>query len=198
MIVSHDRYFLNRVVTKVIEIESGRLMTFLGNYTAYAEKKEQIRNAKLKEYLNQQQEIKHQEAVIEKLRSFNREKSIKRAESREKMLNKITPVEKPAEIHSEIHLTLEPSCTSGNDVLTVEHLSKAFSSQTLFSDINFDIKRGEHVRLSAITEQVKQRLLKILNEVLPRGYRNLYAGNQCQDRILRSGTSCTSHGEDYF
>ena len=167
MIVSHDRYFLNRVVTKVIEIESGRLMTFLGNYTAYAEKKEQIRNAKLKEYLNQQQEIKHQEAVIEKLRSFNREKSIKRAESREKMLNKITPVEKPAEIHSEIHLTLEPSCTSGNDVLTVEHLSKAFSSQTLFSDINFDIKRGEHVAIIGDNGTGKTTLLKILNEVLP-------------------------------
>lgn len=167
LIVSHDRYFLNRVVTKVIGIESGRLMTFLGNYTAYAEKKEQIRNAKLKEYLNQQQEIKHQEAVIEKLRSFNREKSIKRAESREKMLNKITPVEKPAEIHSEIHLTLEPSCTSGNDVLTVEHLSKAFSSQTLFSDINFDIKRGEHVAIIGDNGTGKTTLLKILNEVLP-------------------------------
>ena len=167
LIVSHDRYFLNRVVTKVIEIESGRLMTFLGNYTAYAEKKEQIRNAKLKEYLNQQQEIKHQEAVIEKLRSFNREKSIKRAERREKMLNKITPVEKPAEIHSEIHLTLEPSCTSGNDVLTVEHLSKAFSSQTLFSDINFDIKRGEHVAIIGDNGTGKTTLLKILNEVLP-------------------------------
>ena len=104
--VSHDRYFLNRVVTKVVEIELGKLTTFMGNYTDYAKKKEMLREARMKEYLNQQQEIKHQEAVIEKLRSFNREKSIKRAESREKMLDKMTPVEKPMELHTDMHLTL--------------------------------------------------------------------------------------------
>lgn len=116
LIVSHDRYFLNRVVTKVIEIELGTVMSYSGNYTAYAEKKRQIRDARLKEYLNQQREIKHQEAVIEKLKSFNREKSIKRAESREKMLDKMVLVDKPTEINTDIHLHLEPSCTSGNDV----------------------------------------------------------------------------------
>ena len=128
LIVSHDRYFLNRVVTKVVEIELGKLTTFMGNYTDYAQKKEMLREARMKEYLNQQQEIKHQEAVIEKLRSFNREKSIKRAESREKMLDKMTPVEKPMELHTDMHLTLEPSCVSGNDVLSVEHLSKVIST----------------------------------------------------------------------
>ena len=134
LIVSHDRYFLNRVVTKVVEIELGKLTTFMGNYTDYAKKKEMLREARMKEYLNQQQEIKHQEAVIEKLRSFNREKSIKRAESREKMLDKMTPVEKPMELHTDMHLTLEPSCVSGNDVLIVEHLSKAFPPQIYVAD----------------------------------------------------------------
>lgn len=167
LIVSHDRYFLNRVVTKVLEIELGKLMTYIGNYTDYARKKRQIRDAQLKEYLNQQQEIKHQEAVIEKLRSFNREKSIRRAESREKMLEKIKPVEKPVEMNTEIHLTLEPSSISGNDVLHIEHLGKSFSNQTLFRDVNLDIRRGEHVAIIGDNGTGKTTLLKILNQVIP-------------------------------
>lgn len=165
-IVSHDRYFLNRVVTKVIEIENGELRTYMGNYKAYSEKKQQIRDARLKEYLNQQREIRHQQAVIEKLRSFNREKSIRRAESREKMLEKMTPVDKPAETVREMHLTLEPSCISGNDVLTVEHLSKRFDDQILFQDVNFEIKRGEHVAIIGDNGTGKTTLLKILNQVI--------------------------------
>lgn len=166
LIVSHDRYFLNRVVTKIIEIELGKLTTYSGNYTAYAEKKQQLRDAQLKEYLNQQLEIKHQEAVIEKLRSFNREKSIKRAESREKLLNKIVPIDKPVEINTDIHLKLEPSCLSGNDVLKVEGLSKSFPPHLLFQDINFEIKRGEHVAIIGDNGTGKTTLLKILNHVI--------------------------------
>lgn len=167
LIVSHDRYFLNRVVTKVIEVEQGNIMMFLGNYTSFAQKKKLVREAKLKEYMKQQQEIKHQEAVIEKLRSFNREKSIRRAESREKMLDKMTLVEKPMEATSEFHISLEPSCVSGNDVLTVEHLSKSFGALKLFQDIGFEIKRGEHVAVIGDNGTGKTTLLKILNEVQP-------------------------------
>ena len=167
LIVSHDRYFLNRVVTKVLEIEQGALTTYLGNYSDYAVKKQQIREARLKEYLNQQQEIRHQEAVIEKLRSFNREKSIRRAESRVKMLDKMERVEKPVEMNTEIHLTLEPAIVSGNDVLSVEHLSKSFPGQTLFTDANFEIKRGEHVAVIGDNGTGKTTLLKILNQVVP-------------------------------
>ena len=162
-IVSHDRFFLNRVVTKVVEIEHGSIRMYSGNYKAYSDKKRQIRDAQMKEYLNQQREISRQEAVIEKLRSFNREKSIKRAESREKMLNKMTVVEKPLSDVQEIHFSLEPSCVSGNDVLSVEELSKQYDGQTLFSSASFEIKRGEHVAVIGGNGTGKTTLLKILN-----------------------------------
>lgn len=165
-IVSHDRYFLDKVVTKVVEIEAGHVRMYSGNYSAYAEKKAQLRDAQYKAYLNQQRDIKHQEAVIVKLKSFNREKSIKRAESREKMLNKIQRIEKPLEVQSQMRLSLEPRVVSGNDVLTVEELAKSFPQQKLFSNISFQIKRGERVALIGNNGTGKTTMLKILNGLL--------------------------------
>ena len=166
MIVSHDRYFLNRVVTKIIEIDQGNVTAFSGNYSDYAQKKAQLRNAQLQAYLNQQREIKHQEEVITRLKSFNREKSIRRAESREKMLEKMDVLEKPTEVRADMRIELEPRFPSGNDVLSVEHLSKAFPNQTLFTDLNFEIKRGERVALIGSNGTGKTTILKILHGVL--------------------------------
>ena len=167
IIVAHDRYFLHRIVTKIIEIENTHVTVFSGNYTAYADKKKILRNMQLKEYLNQQREIKHQQEVITKLKQFNREKSIKRAESREKMLDKLEVVDKPAEINDKMNIELNPSVISGNDVLSVSHLSKAFDDNTLFTDISFDIKRGERVALIGNNGTGKTTILKIINDILP-------------------------------
>ena len=165
-IVSHDRYFLDKVVTKVVEIEAGETRVYSGNYSSYALKKAQLRDAQYKAFLNQQRDIRHQEAVIAKLKSFNREKSIKRAESREKMLDRVQRIEKPLEIQDRMRISLEPRVLSGNDVLHVEGLSKAFPGQTLFSDISFDIKRGERVSLIGNNGTGKTTMLKIINSLL--------------------------------
>ncbi len=167
VIVAHDRYFLNRVVGKIIELEQGRGSVYLGNYIAYSEKKAMLRAAQLKAWMNQQQEIRHQEEVITKLKSFNREKSIKRAESREKMLAKIELLEKPAEINDEMRIELEPNILSGNDVLTIRGLSKSFGSNRLFSHVDIDIKRGERVALIGNNGTGKTTILKLINGMLP-------------------------------
>ena len=167
LIVSHDRYFLDRIVTKVIDIDNGKVSSFSGNYSAYSEKKAQLRRDAYQAYLNQQQEIKHQEEVIAKLKQFNREKSIKRAESREKMLDKIEVIEKPTEVNASMRIYLKPRIESGMDVLTVEHLSKSFPSLPLFSDLNFSIKRGERVAIIGNNGTGKTTILKILNELVP-------------------------------
>ena len=166
IIVAHDRYFLNRVVSKVIEIDHAKATTFLGNYSAYSEKKAQLRDSQLKAWMNQQREIKHQQEVIDKLKSFNREKSIKRAESREKMLEKIEVLDRPDTEVQELKLSLEPRFPSGNDVLRVEGLAKSFGDHTLFTDLDFEIKRGERVALNGNNGTGKTTILKIINELL--------------------------------
>lgn len=166
LIVSHDRYFLDRVVTKVIEIFQHKGFVYQGNYTEFSKKKSAIREALIKQYYNQQREIKHQEEVIAKLKSFNREKSIKRAESREKMLDKIERLEKPTEENTDIHIILEPNVVSGNDVMQVENLSKAYPPVQLFSNINFEVKRGERVALIGNNGTGKTTILKIINELV--------------------------------
>lgn len=166
IIVAHDRYFLNRVVSKVIEIDHAKAITFLGNYSAYSEKKAQLRDSQLKAWMNQQREIKHQQEVIDKLKSFNREKSIKRAESREKMLEKMEVLDRPDTEVQELKLSLEPRFPSGNDVLRVEGLAKSFGDHTLFTDLDFEIKRGERVALIGNNGTGKTTILKIINELL--------------------------------
>ncbi len=167
LIVSHDRFFLNRIVSKVIEIDRTQCTTFMGNYSDYALKKEQLRTAAMHAYLNQQREIRHQEEVIEKLRSFNREKSIRRAQSREKLLAKTEILEKPSEAAADMRLKLVPRHQSGNDVLAIENISKSFGRIQLFDKVSFEIKRGEHVAIIGDNGTGKTTLLKIINGLLP-------------------------------
>ncbi len=178
IIVSHDRYFLDKIVTHVIEIENHTIRSYTGNYSAFAEKKEKIRDAELKHYYNQQREIKHQEEVIEKLKSFNREKSIKRAESREKMLEKMEVLNKPVFVDSEMHLKLTPQITSGNDVLTVKELSKSFGENVLFNNLDFEVKRGEKVAIIGDNGTGKTTILKIINNLIDADHGEISLGSK--------------------
>lgn len=176
LIVAHDRYFLDKIVSKIIELDNGNATVFSGNYTDYASKKAILRNMQLKEYLNQQREIKHQEEVITKLKQFNREKSIKRAESREKMLNKMEFVDKPEVLNDKMDIKLEPNVISGNDVLTVDNLTKGFDGTVLFDNICFQIKRGERVALIGSNGTGKTTILKLINGIIPADSGSIYLG----------------------
>lgn len=180
LIVSHDRYFLDRIAGKIIEIDQSQTTVFSGNYTEYAAKKEVLRISKWNAYLNQQREIKHQEEVIEKLKSFNREKSIKRAESREKMLDKIERIEKPSETKADMKMRLTPRIISGNDVLTVSSLKKSFGQQLLFENLDISIKRGEHVAIIGSNGTGKTTILKIINDLIPADQGSIVTGTNVQ------------------
>ena len=178
LIVSHDRYFLDRTVSSVIEIENTHARVFSGNYSAYAERRKALREEEWKAFLNNQAQRKHQEEVIAKLRQFNREKSIKRAESREKMLDKMQQVNRPVTLRDDMHLVLTPCIRSGRDVLHVEDLSKSFDDRLLFSGVSFDIRRGEHVALIGDNGTGKTTILRILNQLV-----------EPDDGYLRFGTN---------
>lgn len=178
IIVSHDRYFIDKIATKIVEIDNTKGIVYNGNYSYYAGRRAEIRASQMKAYLNQQQELKHQQEVITKLKQFNREKSIKRAESREKMLDKIELLEKPTEVASEMRLTLEPSVESGNDVLTITGLSKSFGPNCLFNNLNMEIKRGEHVTLIGGNGTGKTTILKIINRLVPKDLGNIALGSR--------------------
>ncbi len=178
IIVSHDRYFIDKIATKVVEIDNTKGIIYHGNYSYYAKKRGEIRASKMKAYLNQQAEIKHQEEVIAKLKQFNREKSIKRAESREKMLDKVERLEKPTEIAAEMRLSLTPSVESGNDVLTIEGLAKSFGANSLFDGLNMEVKRGEHVALIGGNGTGKTTILKIINRLVSKDAGNIALGSR--------------------
>lgn len=178
IIVSHDRYFIDKIATKVLEIDNTKGILYHGNYSYYSKKRSEIRASLMKAYLNQQQEIKHQEEVIAKLKQFNREKSIKRAESREKMLDKIEVLDKPTEVASEMRLSLTPSVESGNDVLTISELTKNFGTNNLFSNINMEIKRGEHVALIGGNGTGKTTILKMINRIEGKNSGNITLGSR--------------------
>lgn len=188
VIVAHDRYFLDKIVTKVIELENGQAAVFKGSYSDYAAKKAMLREARLKAYYNNQREIKHQQEVIDKLKSFNREKSIKRAESREKLLAKMEVVDKPSDDADTMHFKLEPAIISGNDVLSVNGLSKSFGSRTLFKGIDFEIKRGERVALLGANGTGKTTILKIINGL---------TDADCGSVRLGTGTECGYYDQEH-
>lgn len=166
VIISHDRFFLDSITNKTLEMINGHLNTYNGNYSAFVELKKRNYEVQLKAYNLQQSEIKRQEDIIERYRSFNREKSIKAAESREKALQKIERIDAPDKENKASKIIFETQIKSGNDVLYVENLSKSFGEKLLFNSLNLDIKRGEKTALIGENGRGKTSLFKIIMDNL--------------------------------
>lgn len=162
LMVAHDRYFLDKTVTKIIELSHHKGTMYLGNYTEYKRKRDIVKVSEQNAFEKQQKEIAHQEEVIKKLQQFNREKSIKRAESRKKTLDKIDRLDAPLADEGNMKLRLSADRESGKDVLSIENFSKSFGSLKLFENISFEVKRGQKVAIIGDNGTGKTTLLKMI------------------------------------
>jgi len=194
ILVSHDRYFLDHIVGKVLDIENSQARLFVGNYTAFSEKKAMLRKDAMKAWLSNQAQIRHQTEVIEKLRRFNREKSIRRAQSRQKALDKMEKLEKPFDVDDAMRLHFTPSRTSGNDVLYAENLSKSFDHNSLFRNVDLDVKRKEKLVIIGPNGTGKTTLLKILNSAAVENGISFQEAESIQESIVRPDTGQISFG----
>ncbi len=166
IVVSHDRFFLDRVTNKTIEIEYGECRTFKGGYTEFAAKKKALREAEEKKYMLQQREIARLEAFIENQRKWNRERNIIAAESRQKAIDRMEKIEKPKDAPKSIRFNFTQSSESGNDVLAVRGLSMGFGERSLFENISFEVKKGERVFILGPNGCGKSTLIKLLMDKL--------------------------------
>ena len=162
IVVSHDRYFLDRVTNKTLDIENHRAVLYKCPYTEFVRRKEENRKADMKRWELQQKEIARLEAFIEQQRRWNREKNIIAAESREKAIERMEKVERPKDAPKAISFSFGEAGESGNDVLTIKHLCMAFGDKKLFSDLSFEVKKREHVFIAGPNGCGKSTLLKIL------------------------------------
>ncbi|SCJ37520.1 Uncharacterized ABC transporter ATP-binding protein YheS [uncultured Clostridium sp.] len=168
IIISHDRYFLDQVVNRVFEIHNKKLKTYNGNYSKFIELSKVEKELEVKKYEDQQKEIKKQEESIERLKAYGREKHLKRARSKEKMLDKVEVLDRPDVHRKRASIKFSPSVSSGNDVLEVKDISMGYGERILFKDINFNIYRGEKVALIGANGIGKSTLFKIImNEIVP-------------------------------
>ena len=163
VIVAHDRYFLDKIVDHVVDLSYGRTSVYTGNYTAFSEQKALYQLTYERSYEKQQKEIEHQKAVIEKLQSFNREKSIKRAESRKKMLDKIDIMDAPDKDMPRMRLTLEVEKESGKDVLDFSHVTKSYDDKNIFTDLSFEVHKGDRIAILGDNGTGKTTILKCIN-----------------------------------
>ncbi|EJO5347669.1 ABC-F family ATP-binding cassette domain-containing protein [Clostridium botulinum] len=176
LIISHDRYFLDQITNQTFELINGHINCYNGNYSKFIELRKKEYEIKLKAYTIQQSEIKRQENIIEKYRSFNREKSIKAAESRQKHLDKMEKIDAPDKLPKPVKISFETQIKSGNDILHIENLSKSYEDVTLFNNVEMDIKREEKIALIGDNGRGKTTLFKIIMDEIPKTSGTKYLG----------------------